>query len=296
MNLRSIEFQIVETLTNIRRNGLMTLAAVTTAAACLLALGVFGLLAWNVHAAAQENTRGIRIVVYCAKGLEPAEIQDLSETIRAKAPELVREQKIIPPEQVLEEATRETGIPSEGLESENNPFGPVIEVSVTDPARWQEIAAAARADKRVVDVVSGGVVLDALVKLQSFGRLGGGALVVLLSLAALLTISNTIRLTIYARRREIRIMQIVGATVGFIRAPFIMEGLFHGFMGGAIATAVLLPLYFFLGDLLVNYVPAFGRWLVFGVGELAALFGGLVLLGSLFGAIGSCLSVRRYLE
>lgn len=296
MNLRSIEFQIIETLTNIRRNGLMTLAAVTTAAACLLALGVFALIMWNVRAAAQESAAGVRIVVYCNKSVEVAEAKQLSDTIQGRFPGLIREARIIPKEQLLEDAGRQCNVPTEGLESEYNPFGPCIELAITDAARWEEVVAAARGDSRVDDVVSGGKILSAMVQLRDFGRVGGGALVVLLSLASLLTISNTIRLTIYARRREIRIMQIVGATVGFIRAPFIMEGVFHGCVGGLIATATLLPLYLILGSWLANTMPAFGRWLVFGTLELSAIFGGLVLLGSLFGAIGSWISVRRYLE
>jgi cell division transport system permease protein len=297
VNLRSIEFQIIETLTNIRRNGLMTLAAVTTAAACLLALGVFALILWNVRAAAEESASGVRIVVYCNKSVEVSEAKQLSDSIQGRFPGLIRETRVVPKEQVLEEAGKQLNTPVEGLESdEYNPFGPTVELAITDPSRWEEVVAAARGDARVADVVSGGKILSALVQLRDFGRVGGGALVVLLSLAALLTISNTIRLTIYARRREIRIMQIVGATVGFIRAPFIMEGVFHGCVGGLIATATLLPLYLILGNWLANTMPAFGRWLVFGTLELTSIFGGVILLGSLFGAIGSWISVRRYLE
>jgi cell division transport system permease protein len=297
VNLRSIEFQIIETLTNIRRNGLMTLAAVTTAAACLLALGVFALILWNVRAAAQESAAGVRIVVYCNKSVQVAEAKELSDSLRARFPGLIRDTRVVPKEQVLQEAGKQLNTPVEGLESdEYNPFGPTIELAITDPARWMEIVAVARGDARVADVVSGGKILSALVQLRDFGRVGGGALVVLLSLAALLTISNTIRLTIYARRREIRIMQIVGATVGFIRAPFIMEGVFHGCAGGLVATGVLLPLYLVLCNWIAGTMPAFGRWIVFGSVELATIFGGIIVLGSLFGAIGSWISVRRYLE
>jgi cell division transport system permease protein len=295
LNFRAVEFQIIETITNIRRNALMTLAAMTTAAACLFFLGAFSLAMWNVRAATQHSAAGVRIEIYCTKATTVDSAKELGNQVRQKCPDVVKDIEVLSPEQLLEDASR-WGVPTEGYESEYNPFGPVVEVSVSDPAKWEQVVSFARGDKRVDDVRSGGAILDALASFQRFGRIAGIALVVLLCFASLLTISNTIRLTIYARRREIRIMQIVGATAGFIRAPFIMEGVIQGTVGGTIATAVLLPLYCFLGDWLKNNLPAFGNWIVFGSADLTVIFGGLIVLGGLFGAVGSWISVRRYLE
>lgn len=295
MNPRSLEFQIIETLTNIRRNALMALAAMTNMAACLFFLGVFALVMWNVHAATRQSAEGVRIVVYLNRGTEVAQAEELAQSLRAKHASLVREMRVLGASEVLHEAER-WGAPIEGYESENNPFGPVIEIALTDPSHWQELVATARGDQRVDDVRSGGVILDALASFQRMGRVGGATLVVLLSFASLLTISNTIRLTIYARRREIRIMQIVGATPGFIRAPFLFEGILQGIVGGLVATGVLLPLYWLLGDWVTSNLPAFGKWFVSGSRELTCIFGGLITIGVVFGALGSWISVRRYLE
>ena len=112
--------------------------------------------------------------------------------------------------------------------------------------------------------------------------------------ATLLIVSTTIRLTIYARRREIRIMQLVGATNSFIRLPFILEGAFHGVTGGALSMVLVLASYSWvhayvsqhLGFLELVYSTKFG--VLFGLGTLAC--------GIIFGVLGSVLGLHSYLK
>jgi cell division transport system permease protein len=110
----------------------------------------------------------------------------------------------------------------------------------------------------------------------------------------MLIVNATIRLTVYARRREIRIMQLVGATNGFIRMPFICEGLFHGLLGGIFAAAVCLLAYLEI----VRYVDMHLSFidLLYGTRLLVAFGLAMVAVGALVGGTGSAVSLRRYLR
>ena len=293
MNLRAVEFQILETSQNVRRNGLMTAAAMSNAAACLFVLGAFALALWNVHSLTQTLAREGRLLVFFHKTTELSAAQDLAEEIQARFGGIIGEAKLYSREQVYERFFQSMpGFPKGGLTPDA--FMHELDIRLQDPDRWEQIATFARADSRVDDVVTGQQ--NALLKLRAMTRTGGLVLAAFLGCATLLTISNTIRLTIYARRREIAIMQMVGATPGFIRLPFLLEGVFLGTIGAAIGGAALLAGYSSLVTWVGDSIPAFARFLVYGTGELAAVYGGLLVVGLLFGLVGSWLSVSRYLR
>lgn len=297
MNFRTVEFQIVETSANIRRNGLMTAAAITNAAACLFVLGAFALALWNLSSMTEKLSHESRIRVFFIKDVELAEAKDLEQEIVARFGPEIDESVLIPREEVLRNFTMEhPSIPDVGLE-EIKPFPHELQIKLRDPERWREVTELARADGRVDEVRSGRESgLEPLLKLRRMTRIGGIVLVVFLGFATLLTISNTIRLTIYARRREIGIMQLVGATTRFIRFPFLLEGVFHGTLGALLGGAALLGGYTSVVSWIADTIPAFEKWLVYGIDQLAILFAGLVVSGLLFGLIGSWISVSRHLE
>ena len=125
-------------------------------------------------------------------------------------------------------------------------------------------------------------------------------LVVVLGFVSIVVISNTIRLTVFARRKEINIMKYVGATNGFIRLPFFVEGVTVGLIAGAIATVVVLGGYQLL---LIYAVKLPGFWGTLLAGTLLPLadvwylvLGGFVLFGVLIGSIGTASSIRKYLK
>lgn len=297
MNFRTIEFQILETSANIRRNGLMTAAAVTNAAACLFVLGAFALALWNLHNMTEQLSQESRIRIFFIKDVPLDEAQALENDIVTRFGDNIQDHVLIPRERVLEEFTLKfPTIPSAGLGPENNPFPHELQIRLKDPEGWREVTEYARADSRVDEVRSGREAgLEPLLQLRRMTRIGGIVLVVFLGFATLLTISNTIRLTIYARRREIGIMQLVGASPRFIRFPFLLEGIFHGTLGALLGASVLLAGYTSLVSWVAQTIPAFERWLIFGADQLALLFVSLLIAGFLFGFIGSWLSVRRYL-
>jgi cell division transport system permease protein len=166
-----------------------------------------------------------------------------------------------------------------------------------EPQRPEDLPALAAMAQRlpgVAEVRYGQELTERLLALVRAAKMGGLSLIIFMALASLLIIATTIRLTIYARRREIRIMQLVGATHWFIRLPFLLEGLLYGLAGGILAAVVLLVGYSYL-DQQVTRALAFLP-LLFSPRLLALLAGLMVSLGVVFGLAGSLLATREYLR
>lgn len=137
-------------------------------------------------------------------------------------------------------------------------------------------------------------VIEQIFKMTQVIRIGGIALIAFLAGATLFIISNTIRLTVFARRKEIGIMKYVGATNWFIRWPFLIEGMLLGFIGGAIATACVWEFYHFITLEVENslaFLPLVPMFPFFY--DLSAI---LLGVGVLVGAIGSTISLKQYMK
>jgi len=107
-------------------------------------------------------------------------------------------------------------------------------------------------------------------------------------------VANTIRLSVFSRRREIKIMQIVGANAAFIRLPLLIEGLIHGLIGGALAALTIWGMGHYVGTTLMGSLPQFAPYST--PVDFVALSGYLLCVGSILGGIGSILAIRRYLH
>lgn len=126
-------------------------------------------------------------------------------------------------------------------------------------------------------------------------RIGGIILIVFLAGAELFIISNTIRLTVFARRREIQIMKYVGATNGFIRWPFIFEGMIIGFLGSGIAAFILWEGYkvvlMEMAQAGLVFIPMIALWPFIGYITIMLLAAGIII-----GILGSTISLRKYMK
>ncbi len=143
-------------------------------------------------------------------------------------------------------------------------------------------------------VKTGGNTSDRVITVTHYIEMGGAGFVALLAVASILLISNTIRLSIFARRREVEIMRLVGATSWFIRWPFIMEGIFTGLVGatGAMVLFLLVQKYFI--DKIISQMPFMGM----GVDTVSTFWLILSIIGGgcLLGSLGSSLALRRFLK
>jgi len=137
-------------------------------------------------------------------------------------------------------------------------------------------------------------VVEKILTLSRWLRAAGAAVIILLGMAAVFLIATTIRLSVFARRKEIGIMKFLGATNWFVRLPFLLEGMILGLVGSLVAAAVVYFGYFSLiGNINVSlpfFQPVTDRALVMYLME------GILLLGLFIGAAGSLLSIRRFLK
>ncbi len=296
MRLNTVEFLLSEGWEAAVRNGLVTLAAISNTAVALLILGGLVLVGINVEHMAALQAQAAVITV------ELAEDADTAEVLKALvANPLVSDARFVSKEEALRSTAESVGLNAELLETDigdeslfTNPLPDSFIVRTVDPQDIPQVAREAGQIPGVAMVRYAQQLTEKLLALARGIRISGVVVAVLIAVATLMVISTTIRLTIHARRQEIRIMQLVGATNWFIRVPFIIEGVLDGLAGGAVAAAILLPMYSFVQDYVgenlqfVDLIYSTEALLIFGVG--------LVLCGILFGAAGSLMSLHRYVR
>lgn len=234
-----LEFLVGEALVALRRNGWMSVAAISTCAMALMLLGGLGYLYYRISSYASSQERQFEINVYMADATGREEARRVEEQIRKL--EGIAETTLVPREEAPELFKRDfPDIPLEGLDLKSV-FPDRIKVKVRDVNRVQQLSKAIQA---MEGVRAEGVIYssdwqkflkDALQVIRIAGLILGG----LMTFTAGVLIFNAIRLTIVARQREIRIMSLVGATHSTVAAPFFIEGALAGALGGLIASLIL---------------------------------------------------------
>lgn len=294
MNVRSWGYALSAATSSIRKNGPMSAASISTVAVSLLVLAIFLLLAVNLEHMATTLESQVEIRAYLASDWDRAKKVDLEARIGAIAG--VREVTFVTREEALERLKQQFG-PQQGLleaVEEMNPLRDAFEVRVSQTDLVGPAAEEIGQLPGVEDVTYKQEIVERLFQLTRALRLAGLVLVLCLAAGTLFIISNTIRLTIFARRREVGIMKLVGATDSLIRWPFVLEGMILGLLGAALATLAAWLAYIRLVraiSLALPFLPVLpGQPLL---RELAVL---LLTLGAIIGAAGSALSLRRFLR
>lgn len=294
MSLSTKEYFVKETFKSIRRNQLMSLASVSTVALSLLVLGFFMVMVFNTNHIAKYLETQVQISVYMSEDAGEDELEATEKTLRNMPG--VSEVNVVTKAAALERFKERLGPQSNLLDSigEENPFPYSFEVHVDSPERISELAPQIDQLDGVETAKFGQEVVDNIFKLTKILRWGGALLVVLLAMATLFIIVNTIRITVFARRREVIIMKYVGATDWFIRWPFLLEGMFLGFSGALIATIIINEVY---SAILNNvhaalaFFPLLPAWPLLGYVTVS-----LLVIGTAIGAAGSSISLRKFLK
>jgi cell division transport system permease protein len=274
-----------EALRAFKRAPMLSALSVTTIAFSLFAFGLFGLVALNLRAALADIEERVEIRGFVAEGTNPeataAAVGDI-----AAFPEVASVQ-MISEVQALDRARRELGEFIDVFESGILPAS--IEVRLKegyrDPTSVKAIATRLEVYDFIDDIRYGEEWVEKLHRLRTISTAVGLSLGVTFALVAIIIIGSTIRMAVLARSREIRIMRLVGATNGFIRAPFLIEGFLKGLLGGVLALALTWVTFQFVGQYVVQAT-------YFRSG-LAALG---VVGGAFIGLVGSAVSVGRHLR
>lgn len=294
MNFRMVFRHVADGCKNVGRNGWMSFAAVSAVAVTLFILGVFLILAMNINNIAKTVEQQVEVRAFAELDVTDDQLKAIESALKAM-PE-VKHVQYISKEDGLKQLKRDLGDSRllEGLET--NPLPDSFRVKTIDPEKSKQVAAKIEQLDGVEKAEYGEAFTDTLFRVTKTVRNIGIVLIVMLGLTSMFLISNTIRLTIIARRREIEIMKLVGATNWFIRWPFFIEGMLIGLIG-AIAPALLLTFGYY--SLATNVMDRFELWFIDILPAYPLVFEVMALLlaiGAIIGAAGSFLSVRRFLK
>ena len=290
-----LNYFLSETVQNLRRNFLMTIAAISTVAISLLLLGGVQILGMIVNNITLRWEAKVEISTYLRDDITEGERSTLLEDITANP--LVNDVEYVSKEQAFEEFKKLYEDEPEFWQSLPPDSLPAsFRIKLNDADDTEEVAATIQGAPGVDEVRFGGEIIKRLLQVNSILRTVTFVMSIILMVAAAALIANTIRLAIYARRDEIGIMKLVGATNWFIRIPFMLEGVFAALVGAMLAGGIVIGadrlLFGRLGDALPFLGPVFSFSNEEMLGVLVVLFG----VGILVGLVGSIMALRRFLE
>ena len=287
-----VKFFLGEVLRNFSRNAGMQATAIGTVAITIVLLGLFLFVRSALADVGAKLLDQIEISAYLRTDVTPAQTLAIGRFL-AQDPRIASAQ-FVPKRQGLAELRAQTrGAIDTALLTEN-PLPDKFRVKVRTPEQVEEVAATVRRLSGVDNVVYGQKIVARMLALGSvLRRIGIVVIAVFVGVAGII-ISNTIRLTVFARRREIAIMQLVGATNTYIRLPFIVEGLLDGLIGALLALAVLSVARVALWPRLLEALP----WVTLAAMPVDArvLAAELIAVGAAIGVVASWLSVGRHLR
>ena len=269
-----------------RRAPLLSALSITTIAFSLFAVGLFGLVVLNIRQALERVEERVEIRAFVSDKT-PVEQIALAANDVAKYAE-VQSVDLVTQEEALERARKELGEFKDVFEAEFLP--PSLDVHLKpgfrDPATVHRVADRLKALSFVDDVRYGEEWIAQLYKLRNIAGVAAVALGLAFAAVAVIIIGATIRMAVLARSREISIMRLVGATDGYIRRPFLIEGFVKGILGGALALG--------LTWLAIHVVSGYLSFQTVFFDERLALFG--LAAGAMMGLMGSAFSVGRHLR
>ncbi|KAF1086114.1 Cell division protein FtsX [Sporotomaculum syntrophicum] len=294
MIINTIFYYFREAATSLIRNSWLTVASVGTIIISLLILGSSVLLVLNVREVASDLESSLEITVFLDDGLEQERLEQLEEEIKFVPG--VSSVNFVTKEQALENLKESFGDKAEllsGLEKDN-PLPNSYTVK-TREANMVPSAARQLTELEGVDQVRYGQgVVENLLALTHWVRIWGTLALLVLGVAAVLLIATTIRMSVFARRREIGIMKMLGATNIFVRMPFMLEGMIIGLTGGFVAAVMIHFGYASLLNKVMISLPFIH--LVDDSNSIYQVLGALLGAGFLIGTLGSAISLRRFLK
>ncbi len=296
----------LEALSSFRRNWVMSIVAIITIYLSLLLVGVFVVSGMLVNTIVSSVESKVNITVFLKDGAAAADVSSLQTAFDQQHDPLVSGITYVSKEEALNRFKQQMKDSPEIIRQlDTNPLPASLEVSLKDPKTVKQVVGEIKANPAFAKVIAhpddpekdlryGQQIIDRLFAFTRVIRVGEAVLIAMLGLVALVLIGNTIRIAIYARRREISIMRLVGASNWFIRTPFLLEGMLQSIIGALLAILTLGALQVFV----MPKVEVLLQFLHLGLsGAAMAQLGGILLFsGVAIGLIGSSISISRYLR
>jgi cell division transport system permease protein len=295
MKIKTIGRHVREGILNLGRNTWMSFASISAMTVTLLVLGVFLVLALNVNHMSMEIESQVEVDVMIKNEVTGQALVDLQNTIQTYPH--VKTVSFVSKEDGLQALRAKLGDDADllnGLDSQN-PLPNKFIVKADDAQFTSQIADAMQKLPQVEKVIYGKDTVDKLLTITRIIRNIGIAFVFGLLLTAMFLISNTIKITIFARRREIEIMKLVGATNWFIRWPFLVEGIAIGLFGAVIPGVVITFGYRYVVERYNSDMLSIFSLLP-STPLIPQVVGVLVAIGIVVGMWGSVLSMRKFLK
>ena len=296
MKVRTIVRHGHESFKSIGRNGWMTFASVSAVTVTLILVGVFFVIMMNLNRVAQTIEEDVEIRVHIDVAANKQDQQALKQQIEA-LPE-VKSVTFSSKEHELQNLIKSLGDEGKAFKlfEQDNPLNDVFIVKTKNPTDTMKAAKKIEKMNYAAKVKYGQGQVERLFKFIKASRNVGVVLIIGLLFTATFLISNTIRITITARRREIQIMRLVGATNSFIRWPFFLEGLWLGIIGSIIPIVLLSIAYYNAYDYIAPKLAGNFIQILPVTPFIYQVSGLLLLMGAAIGVWGSVMSVRKFLK
>ena len=291
-----------ETFSSFRKNFLMFFTAITTVAITLFIVGFFIIIVFDIQGILSSIKNQVEIAVYLKDNVTD-ELKTYLEN-EIKGWDEISQVNFVSKDQALEKFKKENEGSEILKEIQGNPLPASFELELKSPEKVEQVALRFM-DKDgnfiegVDEVIYGQNYVQKLFSITAIAGTIAFLIIIVLLLAAIVLIFNTIRLSVHARRKEIEVMKLVGATNWFVRLPFLFEGFFEGFIGSVISVVLL---YFLSNYLLIRGEKAIVDTM--HIKDLAILgnnniilyvYAGLVILGGLIGIFSSGFALKRYI-
>lgn len=292
--IRTFFRHLFESIKSLKRNGWMTIASISAVTITLTLVGIFLGVILNATKLAEDIRENVDVSVFVDIGTEQADMDALEKELK-ELPH-VSEVRFSSRDEELKKIQDAMGDSWNLFEGDSNPLYNVYVVSATNSEYTKKLAKDAGELKNVFKADYGGDSSDKIFALSSGIRTWGLAAAVLLIFVAMFLISNTIRITILSRQREIQIMRLVGAKNGYIRWPFFIEGGWIGLLGSIIPVVIMFFGYHQV-YLMANPTLLRSNYSLLPPNEfLLQICGVMVLIGVVIGSLGSVISMRRFLK
>ncbi|MBS3995108.1 MAG: permease-like cell division protein FtsX [Alkaliphilus sp.] len=297
MKIRTISYMIKQGFKGLWRNRVMSLASIASIASALVILGLVFMIVLNINSLADTTKNQFdSIQIYLKDDLGEKQIEEIGEIV--KTLEGVNSIEYISRAAALEYMQNqwgEHGYLLEGLEK--NPLPNSYIVNLNDISYANQVVTAVEEIEGLEEVRYYKDVVDRLMNITNIIRSTGMVVIGILIVISMFIVSNTIKLTVIARYREINIMKYVGATNWFIRWPFLVEGMVLGLLGSLIALAVVgfgySRLFYMVTQQLYVMIASYMIIPNVVISNLSVIF---IILGTGIGTLGSIFSMRRFLK